>query len=50
VFGAPPNPDTIRQWEDAGVERCVFWLMPPGGPEIIPALDRFAEVAARFRA
>lgn len=50
VFGAPPNPDTIRQWADAGVERCVFWLMPPGGPEVIPTLDRFAEVAARMAA
>ena len=50
VFGTPPNEDIIRQLGEAGVERCVFWLMPPGGPEVLPVLDRFAEIAHKLSA
>jgi len=44
---APADPEVLRAFADAGVERAVFWV-PPAGPEkVLPLLDRYAEVAAK---
>ncbi len=45
IFAAPPQGDVLAKARDAGVARCVFGL-PPGKPEeVLPLLDRYAELA-----
>ena len=44
AFGVPMRPEIARHYAEAGVERCVFWL--PAGPadQVLPLLDRQAEI------
>jgi len=48
VFGAPPEPETIAEYEAAGVGRCVFRLPSADADVVLPLLARYAEVAKGF--
>ncbi len=45
VFGTPADPDTLKRYADAGVERAIFWISPEGRDKALAALDRYAAVA-----
>ena len=45
VYGAPGDPDQVRQMRDAGVDRALFVLPPAPADKVLPLLDRYAEVA-----
>jgi probable F420-dependent oxidoreductase len=49
VFGAPARPETLDAYEEAGVERVTFWLSPESRDKVLPALDRYATLAAQRR-
>ena len=42
VYGAPGDPDALRQLRDAGVTRAIFALPPDGPDRVLPLLDRYA--------
>jgi probable F420-dependent oxidoreductase len=42
VFGAPADPDTLKQYAQAGVERAIFWLPPGAREKVLPILDKYA--------
>ena len=44
IFAAPPQPDMLARARDAGVTRCVFGLPPAKAEEVLPLLDRTAEL------
>ncbi|HET9199423.1 MAG TPA: LLM class F420-dependent oxidoreductase [Dehalococcoidia bacterium] len=44
AFGARPDPATFEEYEAAGIERCVLWLPPAPADEVMPVLDRHAEL------
>jgi probable F420-dependent oxidoreductase len=44
VFGVAEDADLIRRYRDAGVARLVFNLPPAKADEILPALDRCAQL------
>ena len=46
IFGAVPKPEAIEQLEKAGAERAIFWLPPAERDEVLPRLDRYAELLA----
>ena len=50
IFGCPPRPDIIGNYEQMGAERVIFGL--PAGPaeEVLPVLDRCAEAMQEFAA
>jgi probable F420-dependent oxidoreductase len=48
VYGARPDPHTIERYQQAGVERCVFWLQPGGADEVRAKLEQHAELIGRF--
>jgi probable F420-dependent oxidoreductase len=48
VFGARAEAQVIEQYEAAGVSRCIFGLPPAPAAEVLPRLDRFAEVVQRY--
>jgi probable F420-dependent oxidoreductase len=48
IFGAPPRPEVVQQYVEAGVERVVFNLPPALAGEVLPGLKRCTEVAAQF--
>ena len=48
IFGAPPRPDIIEQYAEAGVERVVFNLPPASRDEVLPLLETQANVARQF--
>ncbi|MEX2236699.1 MAG: LLM class F420-dependent oxidoreductase [Dehalococcoidia bacterium] len=50
AFGAAPKPELIEEYEEAGIERCVFWVPPATADTVLPALERLAEVARSFGA
>ncbi|HEY2387095.1 MAG TPA: LLM class F420-dependent oxidoreductase [Candidatus Binatia bacterium] len=45
IFGTPADPDTLKQYADAGVERALFWVPPAGRDKVLPMLDKYAAVA-----
>jgi probable F420-dependent oxidoreductase len=45
IFGAPPQPELIARARDAGIARIVFGLPPAGAEQVLPLLDRYAELA-----
>jgi probable F420-dependent oxidoreductase len=47
AFGARPDEATIEEYEAAGLERCVFWLPPAQADEVMPVLERHAELVNR---
>ena len=44
VFGAPADPETLRRFAEAGVERANFWLPPAPRDVVLPILDRYASL------
>ncbi len=44
VYGSKPDPDQLRFYADLGVHQTSFWLPPKGRAEVIPVLDRYAEL------
>jgi probable F420-dependent oxidoreductase len=49
VFGAPEEPDRIKRYRDLGVARTCVSLPSAKADEILPILDRWAELARRLR-
>ena len=44
LFAAAPDPDALARYEEAGVDRCIFWLPPEGADEVLPRLDGYARL------
>jgi probable F420-dependent oxidoreductase len=44
VFGAAEDADRLRRWRDRGVARVVVSLPSAGADQIVPMLDRWAEL------
>lgn len=47
LFNAKPDAEMIDRYADAGVTRCVFLLPAEGADEVLPRMDRFAELMSR---
>jgi alkanesulfonate monooxygenase SsuD/methylene tetrahydromethanopterin reductase-like flavin-dependent oxidoreductase (luciferase family) len=47
IFGAPENLDRLRRYHDQGVARVVTMLPSAPAAEILPVLDRWAELISR---
>jgi len=47
VFGAA-DPDSIKKFADAGIERIVFWLPPDAKERVLSVMDRHAGVVAKL--
>jgi probable F420-dependent oxidoreductase len=45
VFGVPPNKEVIENYASMGVTRCIFGIRPEPAEKVLPALQRYAEVA-----
>jgi probable F420-dependent oxidoreductase len=48
VWSPPRDPRLIEQYEELGVERCIFGLAAAPAESILPRLDHYAELAHRF--
>jgi probable F420-dependent oxidoreductase len=48
VYGAPARAEVIRHYEETGVERCVFWMPTATAEQMMPMLDRHAELIAEL--
>jgi probable F420-dependent oxidoreductase len=44
AFGARPDAATIEEYEAAGIERCLLWLPAAPADEVMPVLERYAEL------
>jgi len=44
IFGAPENLDRLKRYGDQGIARAVVTLPSAKGDEILPVLDRWAEL------
>lgn len=44
VFAAPGDPEFVKQARDAGVDRAIFGLPSVGRDELLPILDRLAQL------
>ena len=44
VFGVAEDPDLIKRYRDAGVARVLFNLAPAKADEVLPVLDRCAQL------
>lgn len=48
LFNAQPDPEMVERYAAAGVTRCVFLLPAGGREEVLPRMDRFAELMSRI--
>lgn len=48
VVGVPPQIDVLKRYEDAGVERILFWLDSAPKEEIVPILEGYANLIQHF--
>jgi hypothetical protein len=48
IFGARPEPQTVDDYRAMGVERCLFVVPSKPADEVLPVLDSYAELAAKF--
>ena len=46
IWGAPDNLDRVRRYRDQGIARVVS-LPSPSSAEILPTLDRWAEIIGK---
>jgi len=44
IFGAPSKEDTLKQFQDLGVDRVVLFLPSAGADRVLPTLDKYAEL------
>jgi alkanesulfonate monooxygenase SsuD/methylene tetrahydromethanopterin reductase-like flavin-dependent oxidoreductase (luciferase family) len=44
IFGAEGKTDILKGYQDTGVERTVFTLPSAGSDEVLPLLDKYAEL------
>ncbi|HYB89628.1 MAG TPA: LLM class F420-dependent oxidoreductase [Candidatus Binataceae bacterium] len=49
LFGAPAKDELIRHFMELGFERLIFGLPPAPRDTVLPLLDRYAQVAAKFK-
>jgi probable F420-dependent oxidoreductase len=49
VYGCPPDPARIEQYENAGVTRVLFFVDPVDRSRAVETLDRRAELVQRLR-
>lgn len=42
IFGAPGKEDTLKQFQDLGVDRVVVFLPSAGAEKVLPMLDQYA--------
>ncbi len=42
VFGAPGDPETLKQYAAAGVERAIFWVPPEPRDKVLGILDKYS--------
>ena len=49
IFGAPGKEDTLKQFQDAGVDRVVIGLPSDSKAKVLPLLDRCAPMVQKFR-
>ncbi len=48
IFGAPENLDTLKKYRDLGVARVLVGLPSAGSDEIMPIIDRWAELMRKI--
>jgi probable F420-dependent oxidoreductase len=48
VYGAASRPEIIQHYAELGVERCLLWLPSASREEVLPFLDRYAELVRSF--
>ncbi|MEO1064959.1 MAG: LLM class F420-dependent oxidoreductase [Actinomycetota bacterium] len=48
VFGASPKPEHLESLREQGVTRAVLGLPPAGADEVLPLLDRYADLVGAF--
>jgi hypothetical protein len=48
--GAPEDPDLLKRYRDLGVARVNFPVPPVKADEILPVLDRLANLLQKLRA
>lgn len=49
VYGVAEDGDTLKRYRDAGTERCVLTLPAAGAEEVLPVLDRIADLIDAVR-
>jgi len=49
LYGVPADPDALRSFAAAGVQRAIFALPSAERDTVLPLLDRYAAVAAQVR-
>jgi probable F420-dependent oxidoreductase len=49
VYGSRIDARLVEDYRSAGVSRCVFRVPPAPADEVLPALDRAAQVASRYQ-
>jgi hypothetical protein len=49
LFGSPSKDDAIKSFIDLGFERLIFPLPSEGREKILPMLDNYANVRAKYR-
>jgi hypothetical protein len=47
-FYARPDPEAIERSLELGVDRLIFALPPAGRDEVLPRVERLAELARRY--
>jgi probable F420-dependent oxidoreductase len=48
LFGAPRQPDVLQRYQELGVDRCLFMVPPLGEDVVLPKLEQYAALAAKF--
>ena len=48
VYGVSPETDRLKRYRDAGTDRVIFALPPVGAEDILPLLDRHADLIAQL--
>jgi probable F420-dependent oxidoreductase len=49
LFGARPEPQTVDDYRAMGVQRCLFAVPSKPADDVLPLLDSYVELAAKFR-
>jgi len=48
IFGAPGEESTLRQYQEMGLERAVFFAPSAGKDTVLPLLDKYATLIPKF--